>query len=129
MRYLFCSLTSIGLLGPSMVLALELQRRGHEVAFVTGPGMQLFLNQAQLERIPRGEKDGPSFSVETVWGGPDAIRQVRHIEYASKCFSPDVLVGQALTWGAMVASARLHLPLAVIGLAGYLWPTTPPLPY
>jgi UDP:flavonoid glycosyltransferase YjiC (YdhE family) len=129
MRYLFCSLTSIGLLGPSMVLAQELQQRGHEVAFVTGPEMQLFLNQAQLARIPRGEKDGPSFSVETVWGGLDVIRQVRHIEYACKSFSPDVLVGQALTWGAMLASTRHHLPLAVIGLASYLWPTTPPLPY
>lgn len=129
MRYLFCSHASIGLLGPSITIAQELQSRGHEVSFATGPSMTPFLRQAKLNRIPRGPKDGESFDVKSVWNGTDAVRQVRHIEYACQQFSPDVLVGQALTWGAMVYRQYTHLPLAIIGQAGYFWPTNTPLPY
>lgn len=129
MRLLFCSYSSIGLLGPSMVIAQELQRRGHEVAFATGPSMTPFLTKMNLPRIARGAKDGDSFAVQFVWEGTDMVRQIRHLDYACQQFSPDVLVGQSLTWSAMVMRKYTGLPLAIIGQAGYFWPTSEPLPY
>ncbi|MGH2507435.1 MAG: glycosyltransferase [Ktedonobacteraceae bacterium] len=129
MRLLFCSYTSIGLLGPSMVVAQELQRRGHEVAFATGPSMEPFLTQMNMPRIARGAKDGESFGVKLVWDGTETVRQIRHLDYACQQFSPDMLVGQALTWSAMVMRKYTGLPLALIGQAGYFWPTSEPFPY
>ena len=129
MRVLFSSYASIGMLGPSVMIAQELQRRGHDVAFATGPSMAPFLKQANLSRIPRGLRDGESFGVQFVWDGTDCVRQIRHLTYACEQFSPDVLVGQALTWSTMVMRRYTNLPLAIIGQAGYLWPTSQPLPY
>lgn len=129
MRYLFCSSSSVGLLGPSITIAQQMQYRGHEVAFVTGQSMIPLLRQAGLERIPYGTQDGESFDAKSIWKVPDALRQVRHTEYACKQFAPDVLVGQSVAWGAIAVGNRYRLPLAVIGQAGYIWPTEPPLPY
>ncbi|QSQ21782.1 glycosyltransferase [Pyxidicoccus parkwayensis] len=123
MRYLFTALTSYGSLGPAISLALQLQQRGHEVAFVTGPSMGPLLERAGMRRIPRGEKDGPSFIVEFTANPLEQARQVKHIEYALTQFSPDVLVGQAMAFGAVLAGARHKLPTAVIGLAASILPT------
>jgi UDP:flavonoid glycosyltransferase YjiC (YdhE family) len=129
MRYLFCTPNAVGLLGPSLTIALELRRRGHEVAFATGRSVQPLLEQAGLERIPYGATDSDSFDARNVWKMPEAIRQVRHTEYASQRFAPDVLVGQALTWGTMAYGVHAKLPLAIVGQAGYIWATDPVLPF
>ena len=123
MRFLFSSLTTHGALGPAIAIARQLRQRGHEVAFVTGPSMQPLLDQARLRRIPRGPQDGPSFAVEYTAHPLDQARQVKHFEYAMKEFSPDVLVGQAMAFGAVLAGARHHVPTAVLGLATNLVPT------
>ena len=117
MRFLFSSLTNYGSLGPSIAIAQQLRQRGHEIAFVTGPAMAPLLEQVGLRRIPRGAQDGPSFSVEFTANPLDQARQVKHIEYAMQQFAPDVLVGQAMAFGAVLAGARHKLPAAVIGLA------------
>ncbi|RKH50728.1 glycosyltransferase [Corallococcus llansteffanensis] len=123
MRFLFTSLTSYGSLGPALSMASCLRERGHEVAFVTGPSMAPLLAQAGMQRIPRGPEDGPSFIVELTANPLEQARQVKHIEYALTQFSPDVLVGQAMAFGAVLAGARHKLPTAVIGLAASILPT------
>lgn len=117
MRFLFSSMTNYGSLGPAIAIALQLRQRGHEVAFVTGPSMQPLLEKAGLRRIPRGAKDGPSFTVEFTANPLDQARQVKHFEYAMEQFPPDVLVGQAMAFGAVLAGTRHKIPTAVIGLA------------
>jgi len=124
MKFLFCPLASYGFIYPAIGIAKTLYQRGHEVAFVTSLTFSEILRQAGLERIPRTAKDGPSFQVE-LWAEPLAIViQVKHIEYALECFAPDVLVGHQLTIGPLIVRVLHGLPVAVLGLAAYLWPAS-----
>jgi UDP:flavonoid glycosyltransferase YjiC (YdhE family) len=124
MRFLFCSLDSLGTLFPSMGLALALEERGHDVAFVTSLARQDVLAASGLRRIGReAAADGPSFLVRR-WAEKEEIAlQVKHIEHALRVFPADVLVGQQLTFGPLIAAERRAIPLAMIGYASYLWPS------
>jgi UDP:flavonoid glycosyltransferase YjiC (YdhE family) len=103
-------------------VALALMRRGHRVAFATGSEFEEAFQEAGIERIPRGARDGPSFGVER-WGEAlDGVMQVKHLEYALHRFSPDVLVGHQLALGPLIAADVYDLPVAVLGLGTYLWP-------
>jgi UDP:flavonoid glycosyltransferase YjiC (YdhE family) len=126
MRFLFCSLANHGMLFPFLGLAQALRGRGHEVAFVTGPSMAGLLAKAGLTRIPRNEQDGDSFRVELCGHPLEMARQVKHIEAALQRFKADVLVGQQLAFGPLIAGERQGLPVATLGLAAYLWPTEVP---
>lgn len=126
MRFLFCSPASPGMLHPHLGLALKLRNRGHEVAFVTGPAMAGLLEQRGLVRIPRNDKDGDSFLVELSGHPLETTRQVRHIDYALRRFPADVLVGQQFTLGPLISGALRGLPVALLGLAAYPWPTSIP---
>jgi MGT family glycosyltransferase len=122
MRFLFCSLTSHGFVYPAIGIAKTLRQRGHEIAFVTGHAFSESLKQAGFKRIPCTVKDSPSFQVQT-WGEPLAVAmQVKHLEYALDHFAPDVLVGHQLTLGPLITGEHYSLPVAVLGLAAYLWP-------
>ncbi len=122
MRAMFCSFDSPGFLFPAMGLAAELRRRGHRVAFVADRTAEPRLRQAGFERLPRGDRDGRSFETGQ-WLRPLAVAlQVKHIEHAMTRFAPDLLVGQALALGPLIVRERHGLPVAVQGLATYLWP-------
>jgi UDP:flavonoid glycosyltransferase YjiC (YdhE family) len=129
-RYLFCSLDSPGFLFPALAIARELRRRSHEVAFVTGPTFAHFVQDSGFERIPRGEQDGKSFQIEIFAQPLEMVRQARHVEYALGRFHADVLVGQQLALGPLLAGERQGLPVASLGLASYIFPVTdgPPGP-
>jgi MGT family glycosyltransferase len=121
-RFLFCSLNSPGYLLPAIRIADTLRREGHRVAFATDVACAERLVSADLERIPRGSKDGPSFKVGE-WSNPIAIAiQLKHVEHAIAAWQPDVLVGQPLTFGAFLARERHRLPIAVMDFSTYLWP-------
>lgn len=122
MKILICSLNGTGYLNPTIGLALDLKRREHHVAIVTDSSCSAQLESLELIRISRGPHDGPSFDAG-MWGQPlSAAIQVKHTEYAIDLFKPDVLVGQQLTLGPFIASARRNIPLAILGFATYLWP-------
>jgi UDP:flavonoid glycosyltransferase YjiC (YdhE family) len=104
-------------------IALALRRRGHDVAFVTGPGFADTLRAEGIKRIPRGNHDGPSFETELWWEPLAAAIQVKHIEHALASFEPDVLVGHQLTRGPLIVAERQNLPVAVLGFSTYLWPS------
>jgi len=124
MKFLFCSLASHGFVYPAIGIAQVLRQRGHTVAFVTDLTFSDTLRQAEFARIPRGQTDGPSFQIK-FWGEPLAVAmQVKHIEYALEQFGPDVMLGQQLTFGPLIAAHRHRLPVAVLGLAAYLWPAS-----
>jgi MGT family glycosyltransferase len=122
MRVLFCPLASHGFVYPAIAVAEALRRRGHTVAFATGPAFTEVLRDAEIERIPRGEGDGVSFQIG-VWHHPlSAAMQVKHLEYALSRFAPDVLVSNPLSLGALIVRERARLPLALLGFAAHLWP-------
>jgi UDP:flavonoid glycosyltransferase YjiC (YdhE family) len=124
MRCLFCSFASPGYLFPLVGLARELVRRGHVVAFATGPEGAEVLEAAGVRRIARGEPDGRSFQVAT-WGNPVATAvDVKHAEHAVSVFAPDLLVSHQLCQAALLVRERTGLPLAVLGLFGYSWPSS-----
>ncbi|MGH2599377.1 MAG: glycosyltransferase [Dehalococcoidia bacterium] len=94
------------------------------MAVVTNMTVEDAVKQDGVERIPRGEEDGPSFQVGT-WAQPIPVAiQVKHIEYALARFQPDVLIGQPLTLSVHIVRERHKVPAAVIGLATYLWPSS-----
>lgn len=128
MRYLLCSLDSLGMLYPVIGIARELQRRGHTVACVTDMGRAGLLEQAGVARIPRTEVDGMSFQVVRWWHELEVALQIRHLDHAIATFRPDVLVGQALALGPLIAAEQHGLPLVNLGLATYLWPTSAAAP-
>lgn len=123
MRFLFSSLGSYGMLFPMIGLAISLRDRGHEAAFLTHPSMIPVLKRFGFERIPWGPEDGEGFQMKLINHPLDTLRQVRHIEYAMERFPPDVLVGQPLLHGPTIAGRRHGVPVAVLGLGAYIWPT------
>lgn len=122
MRFLFCPLASHGFVYPAIGIAQVLQRQGHEVALVTGPAFRETIAQAELERIPFGQRDDQSFQLPH-WAHPIAgALQIKHIKYALDRFAPDVLVGHSLSLGPLIAGELFSLPVAILGFAAYLWP-------
>ena len=126
MRYLFCPLASHGFVYPLIGIAERLRRRGHDVAFVTGRDFSETLGHLGIERIPCGPSDSHSFQVEHWFHALAIAIQVKHIEYAIDRFTPDVLVGNQLTFGPLIAGERQALPVAILGFASYLWPAWQP---
>jgi len=118
-----CPFASHGFLYPMIGIAQELRQRGHEVRFVTGPAFTAVIAEAGFERISRGDTDGDSFGVAQ-WGHPLAVGiQIKHVEYAIRRFTPDVLFTSVQALGPLVVAERERLPVAVLGLACYLWST------
>src|SRR5258708_19480945 len=101
MKFLFCCLASSGYVNPSIGIALKLRERGHETAFVTDVAYGEQLASQGLERIPRGEADGPSFEVAQ-WFYPNSVAmQMKHITYALRPFHPHVLMAHQLPLGPL----------------------------
>jgi len=122
MRVLCAALASDGFLLPTIAVARELERRGHEAAFVTDRSCAERLARCGFERIPRGRGDGPSFGV-SCWFDPVAVAvQYAHLRAAAKCFRPDVILASHLALGPVAFCAAQRIPLAVIGPIVYLWP-------
>lgn len=123
LRVLFCALSTPGFLFPQLGLAGKLRDIGHDCAFVTGLDMEHFVKNEGFVRLPRSKKDGHSFEVGE-WGSPLHIAmQVKHIQYALGIFPADILVTNALGLGAMLVSRIQEIPVCVIGIASYLFPT------
>lgn len=125
MRALFCPLGGPGYVYPMVAVALELRRRGAEVAFATSQEFEPELERARLARIPRSDPDGPSFAV-AAWHDPLATAiQEKHVERAIDTLRPDVVVAHQMTQGALMAAERRGLPCALLGFATGLWPAGP----
>jgi UDP:flavonoid glycosyltransferase YjiC (YdhE family) len=123
MRALFCSFGEPGYLYPLIGLALEMRRRGDQVAFAAPEEAHATLRAVDLERIARRASDGRSFQVQH-WGSPTATAiDVKHIEHALRVFPADVVVTHQLCNGALVVRERAMIPTGVLGFLSYLWPT------
>jgi len=129
MRFLFCSVPSHGFLFPAMSIAQALEDRGHETAFVTDVSRAGLLARHGLRRIPRGDRDGKSFALESWYHPLPTAIDVKHIEAALEIFPADALIGQPLTLAAYLVRERRGLPLAVLGVASPLWPLDPELAF
>lgn len=124
MKVLLCPIASPGFVYSAIGVALALKERGHEVAFATDQSYTVLLDGAGLHRLPRGQRDGSSFDI-TQWAHPIASAiQTKHVEYAIQHWQPDVVVTSQLALGPLIAAERHAIPVAVLGLAVYLWPST-----
>ena len=124
MRFLFCSLESPGHLYPAIGIAERLRGRGHQVAFLTAVESAPLLSARGLQRLPPPRAPaGPAFRVGQWWQLEPIAAQVRHIESALRRFPADALVGQALTLGPLIVAEKRRLPVGVIGLGTYLFPS------
>jgi UDP:flavonoid glycosyltransferase YjiC (YdhE family) len=128
MRTLLCSLDKPGFLFPAIGLAKALRSRGHEVAFVADRGAGAMLARSGFERLPRGDRDGRSFETAHWFRPLEVALQLQHVEHALARFAPDLLVGQALALGPLIARERSGLPVAIVGHATYGWPCGPAVP-
>jgi MGT family glycosyltransferase len=127
MRVLFCSFDSPGHLFPQVGLALEMRRRGHQVAFATGLPARGTLEPLGIERITRGTGDGGSFELTTWFVPLRTAIDVKHVEHAVRRFTPDVLVTQQLCQAPLIVGERQRIPVTVMGLLSYLWPVGQPV--
>lgn len=123
LKYLFCTNGNFGSLGPSIALAKELVRRDHQVAFVSEPDTQRWLNNEKLTYITNGSQRPSGFSARLWYDTASVIMQCAYILDAARAFVPDVLVGHQLTLGPYIMREVLSVPLAVIGLAAWMYPT------
>jgi UDP:flavonoid glycosyltransferase YjiC (YdhE family) len=126
MRVLLCPIGSRGFVYPMIGIARRLQERGHEVAFATSIDFEGVISSAGMERLPRDTPDGASFQLSN-WGHPLVIAiQARHVQNAIERFHPDVMLSSTLALGPLIAGELADLPVAVLGLAAYLWPVAVP---
>ena len=126
MRVLLCPIGSRGFVYPMIGIARLLQQRGHQVAFATSIDFAGVIADAGMERLPRDKTDGASFQLNN-WGHPLVIAiQVRHVQHAIERFHPDVMLSSTLALGPLIAGELAELPVAMLGLATYLWPVAIP---
>lgn len=123
MRYLFCTLANPGSLGPSIAIAKNLAHRGHEVAFVSDPDATAWLDKENLTYIPCVLHRPSGFDARLWYETESALFQCAYITDAVRGFVPDALVGHQLTYGPHVVHEILGIPLAIIGLAAWMYPT------
>jgi UDP:flavonoid glycosyltransferase YjiC (YdhE family) len=126
MRVLLCPIASRGFVYPMLGIAHRLRARGHEVSFATSIDFADVIEGAGMQRLPRDRNDGQSFQLNN-WGHPLVIAiQVRHVQNAIERFHPDVLLSSTLALGPLIAGELADVPVAVLGLATYLWPVALP---
>jgi len=123
MRYLFCTLANPGSLGPSVGIARNLSHLGHQVAFVSEEDAAPWLNKEDLIYIPGVPHRPTGFDARLWYDTASASFQCAYIADAVRTFAPDVLVGHQLTLGPHIVHEVLGIPLAVIGLAAWMYPT------
>ena len=122
MKFLFCSPSNYGSIFSAIDIAQTLHQQGHKVIFLTSSVLEQIIRQAGFELFVCTEKDNPGFRVYN-WGKPSAIAiQVKYIKDAIKNFSPDVIVGHHLTLGVLIIRKLYNIPIAILGLAAYLYP-------
>ena len=64
------------------------------------------------------------FNVED-WHVPQTVAaQMKQVNAAIQLYGPDLLVGQQLTLGPILSAEKYHLPLTIMGMATYLFPSS-----
>lgn len=118
---MFAPISTHGFIYPAIGLARRLRERGHECFFVTGKAFAEAVAAEGFVRIPCGDNDADSFAVPN-WPNSVAIAlQVAHVRFALDQRSCDGIVTSQLAIGPLIAGQLQHLPVAVIGIAAYLW--------
>ena len=128
MRFLFCPLEGPGFVAPAIAVARALADRGHAVTFLSAAGSESMLAAAGLTALAARERRISPFAVAS-WAVPEAIvAQAVHTRMAAIDWRPDVIVTSQLALGPLLAREELDIPVAVIGLAAYLWPRAGEVP-
>ncbi|MEQ8819921.1 MAG: hypothetical protein RLY93_06720 [Sumerlaeia bacterium] len=123
MNVLVCALESPGMLFPALKAGRKLTELGHNVRVVTGPDGEAAAARAGLEVLSR-PKDAPEGFRVSGWGKRHNVdAQMLHLGAAWRQFPADAVIGGQLTLGPYFLAERERVPLVVLGMAAYLWPT------
>ncbi|MDJ0729703.1 MAG: hypothetical protein QNJ33_06885 [Crocosphaera sp.] len=124
MKFLFCSHSNYGSIYPAIGVAKRLHNRGHKILFLTSSKLGKMIKKSGFELVPCAEKDNLGFRIYS-WFKPSTVAiQVKYLEDAIKQFAPDVIVGQNLTLGPLITRRLYDIPVAILGLAAYLYPAS-----
>ena len=94
------------------------------VAIVTGQGFAgLIANRGSSAFL--AARGRPELRAQDLVPALSVAIQVKHLQHALSQFEPDALIGQQLCLGPLLLAEVKKLPIAVLGMAAYLWPADP----
>jgi UDP:flavonoid glycosyltransferase YjiC (YdhE family) len=148
-RILFTTFEGGGHVPPAIVVARELQRRGHVLRFVSDEANRPLALSAGLEfeswrrapnRLAAGRRDDPLDDWRSRWPprvvraicdavicGPAAGYAVDTLDQLAR-FRPDLVVSNELLFGVMIAAEAAATPLALLAPNVWCFPTRDDLP-
>lgn len=122
MRVLICALNRTGMAYPLIGAGRALVRRGVDVAVLTEREFGRTLEGCELS-VFSDDVCGEGTFVAARLADPAAIaKDVRHLERCVAEFVPDVILAHLLCHAPVVLRSELQIPVAVLGMAFYLWP-------
>ena len=124
MRVLAVTPLSVGLVHPMIGIALELRELGHEVAFASGTRCGAILRAHGLELVAPSSAEQDRAMIIDVWTRPDPIAlQVRYVGDVVRALRPDLILASTFALGALLVAQVEAMPVAVLGLGAWLWPS------
>ena len=136
-RFLFAAVGASGHVNPTLPVAAELVRRGHEVGYGTGRHMEGAVTPEVTRFFPVGPDLGPDSADRPEWAKFGELRGRRRMAFAireilfplaettsrelldiAESFKPDALVFDFMTFASNI----------VAGVSGLPWATTTPVP-
>ncbi|MCX8042959.1 MAG: glycosyltransferase [Desulfobacterota bacterium] len=134
-RFLFTVVPAIGHINPTLPIAVELQRRGHEVAYATGADMQQYIHEQGCAAFTAGLpsfNNYTSFALRRMFQFQGLLsnffffivlheynrRLIADLPDIIRSFRPDVLVVDCITHSAAHVAEKLRIP----------WATNHPVP-
>lgn len=149
MRILFTTFEGGGHVPPAIVVARELQRRGHVLRFVSDEANRLLASSAGLDfeswrrapnRLQAARRDDPLDDWRSRWPprvvraicdavicGPAAGYAIDTLDQLAR-FRPDLVVTNELLFGVMIAAEAAAIPLALLAPNVWCFPTREDVP-
>ncbi len=122
MRILLCAVDSLGVAHQLIAIGLELQRRGHDVAFAAGAALGEVCERSGVRRIPPSIGSEETFQIREWGGARSTVLQFFHVVAAAAEHRAQLVVTSPFGCGPLIAAKELGVPLVTVGGVSYLWP-------
>lgn len=124
MRFLVCAPSSHGFVYAAISVSKELLHTDHQVEMVTGGGFQEYVERTEIQYLSPPNIRDPAFKIKH-WAMPSMVaRQARIVSEIIDASRPDAVLTSQLALGPLIAADLWNLPVAVLGMATYLWPAS-----
>lgn len=146
-RFLFTAVPALGHINPTLPLAVELKKRGHQVGYATGPDMQSSISSEGLRFFPAGP---PSWNTERSELSQKTLKHkgtllsnyyffkvlaendantIGDLRSVVQQYEPDILVVDSLTYAGAQMAELFKLPWATCCAIAGLIPTRDAPPF